>query len=68
MCRAIRAYYETTNLKKGIKVAGGVKSVQDALMYLSVAKEILEDDFMSVDYFRIGSSSLDKALREELSI
>ena len=49
-------------------MAGGVKSVQDALMYLSVAKEILEDDFMSVDYFRIGSSSLDKALREELSI
>lgn len=68
MCRAIRSYYETTNLKKGIKVAGGVKTVQDALMYLSIAREILEDDFMSIDYFRIGSSSLDKALKKELAI
>lgn len=68
MCRAIRSYYETTNIKKGIKVAGGVKTVQDALMYLSIAKEILEDDFMSIDYFRIGSSNLDKALKKDLAI
>lgn len=67
MCRAIRSYYETTNIKKGIKVAGGVKTSQDALMYLCVIKEILGEDFISTDYFRIGASHLSDALKKELS-
>lgn len=67
ICRAIRAYYETTNIKKGIKIAGGVKTVQDALMYLCIAKEILEEDFINVDFFRIGSSSLAESLKNEIS-
>ncbi|MCQ2351166.1 MAG: deoxyribose-phosphate aldolase [Paludibacteraceae bacterium] len=67
MCRAIRAYYEKTNIQKGIKVAGGVKTIPDALMYLSVVKEILGEEFLSTDYFRIGASSLEKELRKEIS-
>lgn len=67
MCRAIRAYYEKTNIKKGIKIAGGVKTVQDALMYLTVAKEILDEDFLSTQYFRIGSSSLGEQLKQEIN-
>ncbi len=67
MCRAIRAYYEKTKIQKGIKIAGGVKTTQDALMYLSVVKEILGEEFMSTDYFRIGSSSLAETLKKEIS-
>lgn len=67
ICRAIRAYYETTNIKKGIKVAGGVKTTQDALLYLCIAKEILGEEFMSSEFFRIGSSSLAALLKKKIS-
>ncbi|MCQ2335604.1 MAG: deoxyribose-phosphate aldolase [Paludibacteraceae bacterium] len=67
MCRAIRAYYEKTKIQKGIKIAGGVKTTQDALMYLTIVKEILGEEFMSTDYFRIGSSSLGELLKQEIA-
>lgn len=67
MCRAIRAYYEKTKIKKGIKVAGGVKTIQEALMYLTIAKEILEEEFLSTEFFRIGASSLAAELKKEIA-
>lgn len=66
MCRAIRDYYEKTKIQKGIKIAGGVKTTQDALMYLTIVKEILGEEFMTTDYFRIGSSSLADILKKEI--
>jgi len=67
MSRAIRAYFETTKIQKGIKVAGGVKTVQDALLYFTVIKEILGEEFLTTEYFRIGASSLEKELRKEIA-
>jgi deoxyribose-phosphate aldolase len=46
----------------GIKVAGGVRRVDDALGYLEIAREVLGPDWLTPQRFRIGASSLLDAL------
>ena len=41
MCQAIKEYYQETGRKVGFKVAGGVDSVQKALAYYTIVKEVL---------------------------
>lgn len=57
MCKAIKAYYEQTGEKIGIKVAGGVRTPEDAVKYYSIVKAVLGDEWLSKDYYRIGASS-----------
>lgn len=66
MCEAIKAISEDTGNPKGLKVAGGIKNAQDALMYMCVAKEVLQEDFINPDTFRIGASSLADNLAGEI--
>jgi deoxyribose-phosphate aldolase len=42
----------------GFKAAGGVKNVEDAQVYLTLAKSILGDDWITAKHFRFGASSL----------
>ncbi len=49
----------------GIKVAGGVRRVDDALGYLEIAREVLGPDWLTPQRFRIGASSLLDALVAE---
>lgn len=64
MCAAIKDYYEATGRKVGIKVAGGISSVEDAVLYYSIAEHILGSEWLSPELFRIGASSLaDNLLR-----
>lgn len=58
MCQCIKEYYEKTGRKVGFKAAGGVRSSEDALAYYAVVKEILGDEWLNHDLFRIGASSL----------
>lgn len=58
MCVAIKNYYKKTGTKKGIKISGGVSSVEDAVNYYTIVKEILGEEWCNKDYFRIGTSSL----------
>lgn len=58
MCRCIRTYYERTGRKVGFKAAGGVRSTADALRYYAIVKEVLGDEWLCHDLFRIGASSL----------
>lgn len=58
MCVAIKNYYKKTSTKKGIKISGGVSSVEDAVNYYTIVKEILGEEWCNKDYFRIGTSSL----------
>ncbi|MDE6218376.1 MAG: deoxyribose-phosphate aldolase [Muribaculaceae bacterium] len=58
MCQCIREYYQQTGRKVGFKAAGGVRSVEDALGYYAVVKEILGDEWLNQDLFRLGASSL----------
>lgn len=69
MSNAIRAYFEKTGNKVGIKVSGGVSTVEDAVKYYTLVKEILGEEWCSPTLFRIGTSrladSLLKAIEDE---
>lgn len=66
MCKAIDAYYKQTQKQVGIKVAGGVNTKQDALLYYCVISELLEEEWLSTDLFRIGTSKLANNLLSEI--
>ena len=57
MCHAIRDYYEKTGRKVGFKAAGGVRTPQDAVLYYTIVREILGEEWYTTDLFRIGASS-----------
>ncbi|MDD4515869.1 deoxyribose-phosphate aldolase [Massilibacteroides sp.] len=58
LCKVIKTYNELTGRKIGIKVSGGVKTAEDAVTYYCIVKEILGDEWLTKDLFRIGASSL----------
>jgi deoxyribose-phosphate aldolase len=58
MAEEIRSYYETTNKKVGLKVSGGIRTFEEALTYRNIVKEILGNEWLHPDLFRIGASSL----------
>lgn len=57
MCKAVKAYYEKTGRKVGVKVAGGVKTPEDAVKYYCIVREILGVEWLGKDLYRIGASS-----------
>jgi deoxyribose-phosphate aldolase len=66
MCQAIKEYYEQTGIKKGFKAAGGINTVQDALKYYSIVKEILGEEWLDNSLFRLGTSRLANLLLSEI--
>jgi deoxyribose-phosphate aldolase len=65
MCDAVKEYYRMYNTKIGIKVSGGVRTAQDAIQYYTLVKEVLGNDWLTPELFRIGASSLaDNILKE----
>ena len=62
MCQCIKEYYEKTGRKVGFKAAGGIRSAHDALQYYAIVKEVLGDEWLTPEFFRIGASSLANSL------
>lgn len=58
MANAIKDYYQSTGRKVGLKPAGGIASVEDAMVYYSIISAILGKEWISSDLFRIGASRL----------
>jgi deoxyribose-phosphate aldolase len=58
MCEAIRDFARRTGERRGLKIAGGVRSTKQALTYLVIVKETLGDRWLTPAYVRIGASSL----------
>lgn len=58
MCRCIREYYQATGRKVGFKAAGGVRTTDEAVAYYTVVKEVLGEEWLNYDLFRLGASSL----------
>ncbi len=56
MCKCIKEYYGQTGTMIGFKVSGGVSSTDDAVKYYTIVKEVLGDEWLCNDYFRIGTS------------
>ena len=57
MCHAIKDYYNLTGRKVGFKAAGGVKTPEDAALYYTIVEEVLGEEWLTTDLFRIGASS-----------
>lgn len=58
MCQCIREYYAQTGRKVGFKAAGGIRRAEEAVQYYAIVKEVLGDEWLNQDLFRIGASSL----------
>jgi deoxyribose-phosphate aldolase len=66
MCLAIAFHYEETGEKIGFKPAGGIVTSEDALIYLAIVKEVLGDEWLNPQLFRIGASRLANNLLSEI--
>lgn len=62
MCQCIKEYYEKTGRKVGFKAAGGIRTTEEAVQYYAIVKEVLGDEWLNKDLFRIGASSLANSL------
>lgn len=67
MCYAIKEYQQKTGNKAGIKVSGGVSTAEDAVKYYTIVKEVLGEEYINNQYFRIGASSLISNLEQSLA-
>ena len=66
MCQAIKEYYEQIGNKVGFKPAGGINTVNDALIYYTIVKEVLGKEWLSNELFRLGTSRLANLLLSEI--
>jgi deoxyribose-phosphate aldolase len=58
MLEAIRDYFYATGRRIGMKPAGGIRTAKQALAYLVMVKETLGDDWLTLELFRFGASTL----------
>ncbi len=58
MLEAVRDYYQETNIRIGVKAAGGIKTSKDAIKYLVLVNESVGDAWLTPDLFRFGASTL----------
>ncbi|GHT54087.1 deoxyribose-phosphate aldolase [Bacteroidia bacterium] len=66
ICQTIKEYNQLHNKKTGIKVSGGIRTVEDALKYYTIVKEILGKEWLAPELFRIGASSLSQNILKAL--
>ncbi len=67
MCQAIKEYYDETGIQIGFKPAGGLNTVTDALIYYTIVKEILGEQWLTNKWFRLGTSRLANLLLSEVT-
>ena len=58
MMFAIRQHFQETGKKVGIKVAGGVSTLEQAYTYLHIWKKNMGNEWLNSDLFRVGTSRL----------
>ena len=66
MCQAIKEYYEKTGIQIGFKPAGGLNSVMDAVIMYTIVKEVLGEQWLTNQWFRMGTSRLANLLLSEV--
>lgn len=66
MCQAIREYHQKTGRRIGFKPAGGINTVDEAVNYYTIVREVLGEEWLNKDLFRIGTSRLTNRLLSEL--
>ena len=66
MCEAIKEYYQKTGNKVGFKPAGGINTVNDAVVYYTIVKEVLGEEWLNNQLFRLGTSRLANLLLSDI--
>ena len=62
MCQCIKEFYEKTKIMVGFKASGGIRTTEEAVNYYTIVKEVLGEQWLDNNHFRIGASSLANAL------
>jgi phosphomannomutase len=58
MAEAIKAHAEQTGRRVGLKIAGGVRTADDAIGYVNIARSVLGEEWLTPELLRFGASSL----------
>jgi deoxyribose-phosphate aldolase len=66
ICETLKTYYQLHKKKIGVKVSGGIQTVEDALIYYTIVKEVLGQEWLNPSLFRIGASRLADNLLKEI--
>lgn len=66
MCQAIKEYHTQTGIKIGFKPAGGINTVDDAIGYYTIVKEVLGEEWLDNTHFRLGTSRLANVLLSDI--
>lgn len=67
MCLAINTFYLETGIKVGLKPAGGIVTVEDARIYHNIVREILGEEWLTTELFRLGASRLANNILAEVT-
>ena len=67
MCQTIKEYFKETGVRIGFKAAGGVSTVDDALTYYTIVRELLGKEWLDENLFRIGTSRLANLLVQAIT-
>ncbi len=66
LCQAIKEYHKKTGIQIGLKPAGGINTVMDAIIYYTIVKEVLGEKWLTNYWFRMGTSRLTNLLLSEI--
>ncbi len=66
MCQAIKEYHALYGHVIGFKAAGGLNTVEDALLYYTIVKEVLGEEWLNNRHFRLGTSRLANLLLSDI--
>ncbi|MCT4639023.1 MAG: deoxyribose-phosphate aldolase [Bacteroidales bacterium] len=66
MCRVVKEHFNQTGKRVGIKPAGGIATTEDSLLYYSIVKNVLGDEWLDSKLFRIGASRLANNLMTDI--
>ncbi|MDR0544611.1 MAG: deoxyribose-phosphate aldolase [Odoribacteraceae bacterium] len=58
MCEALRLFYIRTGRRVGVKVAGGIAAHESAILYMTIVRRALGEEWLAPRHFRIGASRL----------
>lgn len=66
MAQCIKEYHQRTGNMVGFKASGGIATTADAVAYYTVIKEVLGQQWLTNEYFRIGASRLANNLLSDI--
>ena len=58
MLQAVRDFAAIAGDRRGVKLAGGIRTTKEAVRYLVMVNEVAGPDWLTPDLFRFGASSL----------